>query len=63
MSHSSPTGPDPTGPGATSTPPPGTRADGTHDDDSIHELGYKPELKRTLGNFHTFAAGSATSRS
>ena len=22
-----------------------------------HELGYKPELKRTLGNFHTFAAG------
>ncbi|MFD9542118.1 APC family permease [Streptomyces sp. NPDC060022] len=57
MSHSNPTGPDPTGAGATSTPPPGTRADGTHDDDSIHELGYKPELKRTLGNFHTFAAG------
>ncbi|WSI35824.1 APC family permease [Streptomyces sp. NBC_01341] len=38
-------------------PPPGTRADGTHDDDSLAELGYKPELKRTLGNFHTFAAG------
>ncbi|MFH8568503.1 APC family permease [Streptomyces sp. NPDC017993] len=36
---------------------PGTRADGTHDDDSLAELGYKPELKRTLGNFHTFAAG------
>ncbi|MDJ0460174.1 APC family permease [Streptomyces sp. H27-C3] len=35
----------------------GTRPDGTHDDDSLHELGYKPELKRTLGNFHTFAAG------
>ncbi|MFJ8074073.1 APC family permease [Streptomyces sp. NPDC096176] len=28
-----------------------------HDDDSLAELGYKPELKRTLGNFHTFAAG------
>ena len=36
---------------------PGTRADGTHDDDSLTEFGYKPELKRTLGNFHTFAAG------
>ncbi|HET6857105.1 MAG TPA: amino acid permease [Streptomyces sp.] len=35
----------------------GTRPDGTHDDDSLDELGYKPELKRTLGNFHTFAAG------
>ncbi|MEU3304588.1 APC family permease [Streptomyces sp. NPDC006678] len=31
---------------------------GGHDDDSsLAELGYKPELKRTLGNFHTFAAG------
>ncbi|MFE7775101.1 APC family permease [Streptomyces sp. NPDC057445] len=31
---------------------------GGHDDDAaITELGYKPELKRTLGNFHTFAAG------
>ncbi|MGW2201413.1 amino acid permease, partial [Streptomyces sp. NPDC001774] len=28
-----------------------------HDDDSLAELGYRPELKRTLGNFHTFAAG------
>lgn len=28
-----------------------------HGDDSLAELGYKPELKRTLGNFHTFAAG------
>ncbi|MFB7369896.1 APC family permease [Streptomyces sp. NPDC056222] len=28
-----------------------------HDDDSLTELGYRPELKRTLGNFHTFAAG------
>ncbi|MFF3326648.1 APC family permease [Streptomyces sp. NPDC002889] len=27
------------------------------DDDSLAELGYRPELKRTLGNFHTFAAG------
>ncbi|MFF8833159.1 APC family permease [Streptomyces sp. NPDC015131] len=26
-------------------------------DDSLAELGYRPELKRTLGNFHTFAAG------
>ncbi|MEU9864690.1 APC family permease [Streptomyces sp. NPDC047971] len=29
----------------------------THDDASLAELGYRPELKRTLGNFHTFAAG------
>ncbi|MFD5098423.1 APC family permease [Streptomyces albidochromogenes] len=28
-----------------------------HDDDALGELGYRPELKRTLGNFHTFAAG------
>ncbi|WP_432758450.1 APC family permease [Streptomyces benahoarensis] len=40
------------------SPRPGTRDDGTHDDDaSLAEFGYKPELKRTLGNFHTFAAG------
>ncbi len=39
-------------------PPPGTRDNGMHDDDaSLAEFGYKPELKRTLGNFHTFAAG------
>ncbi|MFG2501024.1 APC family permease [Streptomyces sp. NPDC048441] len=30
----------------------------SHDDDAaLGELGYRPELKRTLGNFHTFAAG------
>ncbi|MBZ9643687.1 APC family permease, partial [Streptomyces sp. PSKA30] len=27
------------------------------DDAELAEFGYKPELKRTLGNFHTFAAG------
>jgi urea carboxylase system permease len=26
-------------------------------DQSISDFGYKPQLKRTLGNFHTFAAG------
>ncbi|MFJ7088282.1 APC family permease [Streptomyces griseus] len=31
--------------------------DSSHDDDALGELGYKPELRRTLGNFHTFAAG------
>ena len=25
--------------------------------DSLSEFGYKQELERTLGNFHTFAAG------
>lgn len=31
----------------------------THQDDNaaLADLGYRPELKRTLGNFHTFAAG------
>ncbi|MEU0129967.1 amino acid permease [Streptomyces sp. NPDC006289] len=53
MSRSDPTSPEP----GAGTPRPGTRADGSHDDDSLAELGYKPELKRTLGNFHTFAAG------
>ncbi|MCQ8192980.1 APC family permease [Streptomyces sp. RCU064] len=38
-------------------PPPEPRPDGAHDDDSLTELGYRPELERTLGNFHTFAAG------
>ncbi|MFI0774429.1 APC family permease [Streptomyces sp. NPDC021212] len=38
-------------------PHPGPRRDTSHDDDSLAELGYRPELKRTLGNFHTFAAG------
>ncbi|MEC4017514.1 APC family permease [Streptomyces sp. H27-D2] len=28
-----------------------------HDDARLAELGYRPGLKRTLGNFHTFAAG------
>ncbi|MET8676661.1 APC family permease [Streptomyces sp. NPDC004647] len=41
---------EPTGPG-------GPSAGSGHDDDSLTELGYRPELKRTLGNFHTFAAG------
>ncbi|MFD9034936.1 APC family permease [Streptomyces sp. NPDC059567] len=36
---------------------PGAGSDAPHDDDSVTELGYRPELKRTLGNFHTFAAG------
>ncbi|MDQ8705001.1 amino acid permease [Streptomyces sp. LHD-70] len=27
------------------------------DDAELEEFGYRPELKRTLGNFHTFAAG------
>ncbi|MCP3818806.1 APC family permease [Streptomyces sp. A3M-1-3] len=33
------------------------RTQSQEDDDSLAELGYRPELKRTLGNFHTFAAG------
>jgi urea carboxylase system permease len=37
-------------------PPSGTDSDAS-DDAALTELGYKPELKRTLGNFHTFAAG------
>ncbi|MEU5240493.1 APC family permease [Streptomyces lydicus] len=48
-----------TGPGP-SRPDNGREAaphDNSHDDASLAELGYKPELKRTLGNFHTFAAG------
>ncbi|WP_338674929.1 APC family permease [Streptomyces sp. SCSIO 30461] len=45
------TGPAPRSPGP--APGPG----GRNDDEAIAELGYKPELKRTLGNFHTFAAG------
>ncbi|MFF9377624.1 APC family permease [Streptomyces griseoluteus] len=35
-------------------PPSGTHG---HDDSELAEFGYRPELKRTLGNFHTFAAG------
>jgi urea carboxylase system permease len=34
-----------------------TRTQTQHDDDALGELGYRPELVRTLGNFHTFAAG------
>ncbi|WP_405891189.1 APC family permease [Streptomyces sp. NBC_00133] len=65
--------PDGTGPAGTGRAPDraghadgpavqGSRADvliaqGKHDDDALGVLGYKPELKRTLGNFHTFAAG------
>ncbi|MGW5860633.1 APC family permease [Streptomyces sp. NPDC055239] len=30
---------------------------GQDDDAALGKLGYRPELKRTLGNFHTFAAG------
>ncbi|MFF3457278.1 APC family permease [Streptomyces sp. NPDC002730] len=41
-------GPDPAG---------AARTQSQHDDDALGELGYRPELKRTLGNFHTFAAG------
>lgn len=33
------------------------QATGPSDDDSVADFGYKPQLKRTLGNFHTFAAG------
>ncbi|MET7290223.1 amino acid permease [Streptomyces sp. NPDC005573] len=33
------------------------RPSGPHDDAELAEFGYRPELKRTLGNFHTFAAG------
>jgi amino acid transporter len=36
------------------THPPATEQ---NDDAELSEFGYKPELKRTLGNFHTFAAG------
>lgn len=36
---------------------PGHPASGHDQDAALTELGYKPELKRTLGNFHTFAAG------
>lgn len=40
-------------------PDPGSeaRTQSQDDDDSLSAFGYKPELKRTLGNFHTFAAG------
>ncbi|WP_042405535.1 APC family permease [Streptacidiphilus carbonis] len=35
----------------------GPAAGGHSDDEALAALGYKPGLKRTLGNFHTFAAG------
>ncbi|MFE3826154.1 APC family permease [Streptomyces sp. NPDC059092] len=37
--------------------PAADRTQSQDDDDSLKAFGYKPELKRTLGNFHTFAAG------
>ncbi|MFF0061422.1 APC family permease [Streptomyces sp. NPDC005279] len=51
MSTNTGGGPDPTDPAGTA------RTQGQHDDDALGAFGYKPELKRTLGNFHTFAAG------
>lgn len=39
------------------TVPDGSQDDERTDDDSLSDFGYKPQLKRTLGNFHTFAAG------
>ncbi|MBT2507837.1 amino acid permease [Streptomyces sp. ISL-98] len=48
MSTDAGRGPEPAGPVRTQT---------QHDDDALGELGYRPELKRSLGNFHTFAAG------
>ncbi|MFJ8545866.1 APC family permease [Streptomyces sp. NPDC093586] len=41
----------------TTEQPPGPHRPGHHDDAELAEFGYKPELKRTLGTFHTFAAG------
>ncbi|MER6017033.1 APC family permease [Streptomyces anulatus] len=38
-------------------PAAGARSRDQDDDDALGELGYRPELRRTLGNFHTFAAG------
>lgn len=34
-----------------------TQGSRSGDDAELAEFGYRPELKRTLGNFHTFAAG------
>ncbi|MEV6653163.1 APC family permease [Streptomyces sp. NPDC051219] len=44
-------------PGREPDPSDAVRAQRQQDDDSLAELGYRSELKRTLGNFHTFAAG------
>lgn len=49
-----PSGADPSSPGG---PEPAARTQTQDDDDALGALGYRPELKRTLGNFHTFAAG------
>ncbi|MFI6082796.1 APC family permease [Streptomyces sp. NPDC051217] len=49
--------PSPGGPGDPEPPAPGARTQTQDDDDALGALGYRPELKRTLGNFHTFAAG------
>lgn len=51
MSMDAGPGPDPTGRAGAA------RTQGQDDDDALGVLGYRPELKRTLGNFHTFAAG------
>ncbi|MGI5471368.1 APC family permease [Streptomyces sp. CA-132043] len=37
--------------------PPAPHTASAQDDESLADFGYRPELKRTLGNFHTFAAG------
>jgi urea carboxylase system permease len=51
MSTDAGRGPDPNGPAGAA------RTQSQDDDDALGVLGYRPELKRTLGNFHTFAAG------
>ncbi|MFF4229370.1 APC family permease [Streptomyces sp. NPDC001820] len=51
MSSDAGAGPDPTRPAGAA------RTQSQHDDDALGVFGYRPELKRTLGNFHTFAAG------
>nr|WSZ99983.1 APC family permease [Streptomyces sp. NBC_00857] len=54
---------EPSGPGPSEPSVPASQArtaediQSKDDDDSLKAFGYKPELKRTLGNFHTFAAG------
>ncbi|MGR8006995.1 APC family permease [Streptomyces hypolithicus] len=48
---------DPGSVGKDPGPADAARTQTQEDDDALGELGYRPELKRTLGNFHTFAAG------
>lgn len=45
------------GAGGPADPEASARTQLQDDDDALGALGYRPELKRTLGNFHTFAAG------